>query len=76
MHAKGLSLHVVFMLLPLLHGIGRSRHGEILRNIAELVDNDALKPLIDDTQYTIAEVAQAHQRIESGQAMGKIVLTQ
>src|SRR5262249_61165895 len=27
MHMKGLSLHIIFMLLPLLTGIGRERHG-------------------------------------------------
>ena len=31
-HAKSLSLHVVFMLLPILRGEGRERHGEILGN--------------------------------------------
>ena len=27
MHNKGLTLHVVFMLIPMLHDIGRERHG-------------------------------------------------
>ena len=31
MHVKGLSLHVVFMLIQMLHGIGRAQHGTILR---------------------------------------------
>jgi NADPH2:quinone reductase len=36
MQLKGRSLHVIFMLLPLLTGIGRQRHGAILREVAAL----------------------------------------
>jgi NADPH2:quinone reductase len=76
MHSKGLSLHVVFMLIPLLHGIGRARHGEILTEVAKLVDAGQLKPLIDPHTFTFAEVGAAHRLLEEGQAIGKIVLTQ
>jgi len=34
LHAKGLTLHLVFILLPLLSGINRAHHGWILRQIA------------------------------------------
>jgi len=86
MHAKGLSLHVVFMLIPLLHepatqpdhnkNRGRVHQGAILNHITELVNNAGLKPLIDETRYRISEVANAHNRLESGQAIGKVVLSQ
>lgn len=75
MHAKGLSLHVVFMLLPMLKDVGRERHGAILREIASLVDDGHLKPLIDPSQFNFAQVAQAHDRLEQNRAIGKIVLT-
>lgn len=74
MHVKGLSLHVVFMLIPMLHDHGREEHGRILRELAKLVEEGALQPVLDDSQFTLAEVGQAHQRLESGQAMGKIVI--
>jgi NADPH2:quinone reductase len=75
MHAKGLSLHVVFMLIPLLHNIERERHGNILRQIATLVDENNLKPLIDEHKFTIADIASAHKHLESGAAIGKVIVT-
>ena len=74
MHSKGLSLHVVFMLIPLLHNLGRSHHGEILRNIAQLVDDKKLRPSLDDSRVRFADVAQAHARLEAVEHCGKIVL--
>lgn len=75
MHAKGLSLHVVFMLLPMLKDVGRERHGDILRKVASLVDAGNLKPLIDEEQFSFSQVAQAHDRLDQNKAIGKIVLT-
>lgn len=75
MHAKGLTLHVVFMLIPLLHNLGRERHGDILRQIASLVDVKHLKPLIDQRQYRLADIAAAHKCLESGAAVGKVIVT-
>lgn len=75
LHAKGLTLHLVFMLIPMLHNIGRAYHGEILSKLAHLVDSGIVRPLIDVESFRFADVALAHQRAESGQAIGKIVLT-
>lgn len=75
MHAKGLSLHVVFMLIPMLHNVGRERHGEILAEAAHLVDTGKLQPLIDPKRFTFAEVGKAHDYLEQGKATGKVVLT-
>lgn len=74
MHSKGLTLHVVFMLIPLLHRIGRNHHGVILNEISKLVDQSKLQPLIDDSRFKIADAAAAHQKLEDGEALGKIVL--
>lgn len=73
-HFKGLSLHVVFMLIPMLHQHGRAAHGEILRKIAAIVDEGKLKPVLDQSQFSLMEVSQAHDRLASGQAMGKVVI--
>lgn len=73
-HFKGLSLHVVFMLIPMLHNFRRADHGEILRNLAQIIESGGLTPVIDDTQYSLEEAGQAHARLESGQAMGKVVI--
>lgn len=75
LHNKGLTLHVVFMLIPMLHNINRANHGAILQELSYLVDEGKVRPLID-SQFGFSEVAQAHQRAESGQAIGKVILTQ
>ncbi len=74
-HVKGLSLHVVFMLIPMIHNIGREAHTEILQKLATLVDNGELKPVLDSTSYTLEQANEAHQRLASGDAMGKIVIS-
>jgi NADPH2:quinone reductase len=74
MHARGLSLHVVFMLIPMLHDLGRAVHGDILRAAAALVDAGKLTPLIDPTRFDLAALAEAHRRLEGGQALGKLVV--
>jgi len=72
---KSANLHVVFMLLPLLYNIQRKRHGEILQKIAKLVDDGAVKPLIDDNKFTFDAVGDAHKLLESGKALGKVVVS-
>ncbi len=72
---KGLSFHSVLQPIPLFHGIGRKRHGEILEKIVALVDEGHIKPLIDESSFSIWEVAKAHEHLASRQATGKIVLT-
>ena len=74
-HFKGLSLHVVFMLIPMLHNIGRETHGEILSGLAKIADAGALAPVVDAKQFSLEEVGQAHDRLASGEALGKIVVT-
>ncbi len=73
-HFKGLSLHVVFMLIPMLHNTKREEHAEILRNLTEIAESGELKPVLDETRYTLEEVGQAYARLESGKAMGKVVV--
>lgn len=74
-HFKGLSLHVVFMLIPMLHNVQREQHGEILAEIAKMVDEGKLTPVIDEKEFGLNDVGAAHARLESGQAVGKVVIT-
>ncbi len=73
-HFKGLSLHVVFMLIPMLYDHQREEHGAILSKLAEIADAGALKPLLDETSFGLDEVGKAHDRLTSGQAIGKVVM--
>ncbi|AWI79278.1 quinone oxidoreductase [Parazoarcus communis] len=73
-HFKGLSLHVVFMLIPMLYTHKREQHGAILAKLAEIVDAGALKPLLDETRFGLDEIGKAYARLSSGQAIGKVVV--
>lgn len=73
-HFKGLSIHVVFMLIPMLHDHKREEHGAILAKLADIADAGALKSMIDGTSFRLSDVGEAHDRLASGEAIGKIVV--
>lgn len=73
-HFKGLSLHIIFMLLPMLSGQGREKHGEILAKLADIVDAGAMKPLLDPQTFDLESVSSAYDRLASGKAIGKVVV--
>jgi len=73
-HFKGLSLHVVFILIPMLHNQQREQHAHILRELTNIVESGGLKPVLDEQRFSLAEVGQAHARLSSGVAMGKVVV--
>lgn len=73
-HFKGLSLHVVFMLIPMLHNYKRQEHHRILSEVTKIVDAGALKPVLDTNRYSLEEVGNAHARLTSGEGMGKVVI--
>ncbi|MGC4251966.1 MAG: zinc-dependent alcohol dehydrogenase family protein [Sphingobium sp.] len=74
MHGKALSLHVVFMLLPLLRGAGREGHGAILRRVAQAVDAGKLRPLLDPVPFKLESAGAAQAHLASGAACGKVVV--
>ena len=74
MHAKAISLHAVFMLIPMVHNIDRERHNLILKNISSMIEKGQLIINRDERQFSFHEIAQAHRYIESGKALGKISL--
>lgn len=73
-HFKGLSLHVVFMLIPMLHGVGREEHAKALRYLTKVAEAGELTPVLDEQRFTLEEAGAAHARLESGKAMGKVVV--
>ncbi|SMF45696.1 NADPH2:quinone reductase [Tistlia consotensis] len=74
-HARGLDIQIVLMLLPMLTGRGKARQGELLAQAARLADMGRLAPVLDPRAFTLAEAAAAHDRQESGEALGKMVIT-
>lgn len=73
-HAKGLTISVVFMLLAMLTGEGRERHGQILSLAAALALRGGLRPLLAERIFPMDEIGQAHDYLASGKAVGKVVV--
>ena len=70
---RGATYSGVFTLLPLLTGIGREHHGDILRHVAELAQQGELTPMLDPRRFTLEAAHDAHVALEGG-AQAKIVL--
>jgi NADPH:quinone reductase-like Zn-dependent oxidoreductase len=64
----------VFTLLPLLTGVGREHHGEIMRRATELADMGRFKPLLDPGHFTLETVEAAHALMTGGGASGKLAI--
>lgn len=54
--------------------IARKSDGEILAKLAGLVDEGALKPVVEEV-LPLSDAAEAHRRIERGRTRGKLVLS-
>ncbi|MEC8442991.1 MAG: zinc-binding dehydrogenase [Pseudomonadota bacterium] len=73
-HAKSLTIHAVFMLLPLLTGKGRLEHGRFLKWLATEVDAGRVSvPEIE--VHPASAVAEVHRRYEAGELRTKVVFT-
>jgi NADPH:quinone reductase-like Zn-dependent oxidoreductase len=64
----------VFTLLPMLTGVGREHHGEILREATRLAEAGKIVPRLDPRHFSLETVDQAHAAIETGTVAGKIVV--
>lgn len=74
---KSLSLHWEFMFTrPMFQTADMGRQGEILREVAELVDAGRVRSTVTETLSGIgaAQLRQAHRRLEQGDMIGKLVL--
>ncbi|WP_083901292.1 zinc-dependent alcohol dehydrogenase family protein [Azospirillum sp. B4] len=72
---KGATYSGVFTLAPLLTGIGRAHHGQILTVAAALVEAGKLLPRLDPRAYTLDTAADAHAAVTGRSAKGKVVIT-
>ena len=71
---KALSIHYVFVVLPLITGKGRAALGEALRAIAALADDGAIRPIVDPRRFGLTDAAQAFAAVAQGDAQAKIVI--
>lgn len=72
-HAKALTLHAIFILLPLLTGEGREQLGQALQVLATDIDAGRLRGLpVEKTG--MSAVADVHARYERGDLPEKVVM--
>lgn len=64
-HAKALTIHAVFMLLPLIAGNGRKTHGDFLVWLAGEIESGSIKaPVMQEKMPS--EIAEIHRCYEAG----------
>ncbi|MGE8063565.1 zinc-dependent alcohol dehydrogenase family protein [Pseudomonas sp. NPDC089569] len=71
---RGATLSGIFVLLPMLTGNGRAHHRDILTEATRLIEQGKVKPLVDPRHFTLNEARQAHDAVEQGSALGKVVI--
>ncbi|WP_175108125.1 zinc-binding dehydrogenase [Pararobbsia alpina] len=74
LYLRGANLHTVLVLIPIMFGQDREAQGLNLDAIRRLVDDGQIKPLLDPQRFSLAQVADAHHKLEPGQAAGKLVI--
>jgi len=74
MYVKGISLHSVLMLIPLITGQHRAHYGRILFEIKKLVEAGKITPLIHSEVFDWKDISKAHALLESGKYRGKIAV--
>ncbi|MDY6896740.1 MAG: zinc-dependent alcohol dehydrogenase family protein [Cyanobacteriota bacterium] len=72
---RNLRIGLELMLTPTLQGLeeAQARHGEILAECAKWMDEGKLKVCVNRT-FDLEEVAEAHQLLEAGSMIGKLVI--
>jgi NADPH2:quinone reductase len=71
---RSITVHHEFMGARLAYDVDPAHQGAILTSLARLVDRGLLRPHVG-ARLPLAEVAEAHRRIETGRTIGKIVVT-
>ncbi len=71
---RGATYSGVFALMPMLTGKGRAHHGEILREATKLAEAGKLTPLLNPQRFTFETALEAHAAVQSGTAVGKVVI--
>ena len=64
----------VFALMPMLSGIGRDRHGHILRQARTLVEDGRLRPRVDARRFGLRSAMAAHTALASARSGAKIIV--
>lgn len=72
---RGATYSGVFTLRPLLTGLHKKHHGDILQQATAIIEAGALKPYVDAVEYSFSSVQQAYEALEKKTARGKVVIS-
>jgi len=72
---RGATYSGVFTLRPLLTGLHKKHHGDILQQAAAIIEAGGLKPYVDAEEYSFSSVQQAYEALEKRTARGKVVVS-
>ena len=61
--------------MPLITGKHRAHHGEIMSAATALIEAGKLKPIVDLTEYSFANIEYAYKAVSEGTATGKVIVT-
>jgi NADPH2:quinone reductase len=64
----------VFTLYPLLSGVNRAHHGEMLEAATRLAEAGQLVPRVDARRFTLSDAERAYEAVADGSAASKIVV--
>lgn len=64
----------VFTLLPMLTGKGRAHHGEILREVTQMIEAGKIATRIDPRHFTFDTILDAYQALRGGTTAGRLVV--
>ena len=64
----------VFTLLPMLTGKGRAHHGEILRQVTDMIEAGKIVPRLDPRHFTLDTVLDAYASLRDRTAKGRLVI--
>ena len=68
------TLSGVFVLLPMLTGERRAHHGEVLRQVTQLVEAGRVAAIVDAGRFDLDSAMEAHALVEQGGAQVKVVI--
>lgn len=68
------TLSGVFVLLPMLTGERRAHHGDVLRQVTELVEAGRVAAIVDARRFDLDSAMDAHALVEQGGAQVKVVI--
>ncbi len=73
-HERSLTVSGVFMVLPLLSGVGIDHFGEILTTLGRWYGEGRFAPVVNPARFRLEQIADAHRLLEAGSVSGKIVV--